>query len=183
MSKPSPTQRKILENAAGIANHYPFGRSQHGGWSGAIVACHRRGWFDSRGEITTAGLTAIDAATCIVLTVADHEKNGFVSLATTGFISEKHARSLIASIDRLVDPEAEPTDDAAFAFILDLMKPNGDCVDTGDRRLPLQVAMTLAPEAVSQWLDERPVPDEVMHRAPMTLTIERLQANIPQEAA
>lgn len=57
--KPTPTQRMILENAAGLADHRPSGRSQSGGWSGARVACNVNGWLDSAGRITTAGLRAI----------------------------------------------------------------------------------------------------------------------------
>ncbi|CDZ67669.1 Hypothetical protein NGAL_HAMBI2605_59500 [Neorhizobium galegae bv. orientalis] len=113
----------------------------------------------------------------IVLTVADHEKNGFVSLASTAFMAEDQARNLVTRIDGLVELDAEPGDEASFAFVLDLMRPNGDCVDTGERLLPLQVAMTLAPDAVSHWLGERPEPDEVINRPPMVLALDRFQTN------
>ena len=173
--KPTPTQRMILENAAGIADHRPFGRSQHGGWSGSYVACHRNGWLAGRsGEITTAGLRAIGRAASIVLTVADHEQNGFVALAETSVMLDDTARLLIMSVDALVDDDAEPDNKtAAYAFVLDLMAGNGDCIDTGKRMLPAQIAMSLAPEAVSRWLEERPEPDTVINRLPMLLQVER----------
>lgn len=59
MKKPTATQRKILETAAGVANHRPSGRSEHGGWSGAHVVCRCNGWTDNRGQITDAGREAI----------------------------------------------------------------------------------------------------------------------------
>lgn len=124
---------------------------------------------------TTDNTPSPEQAAYIMLTVGDFDNNGFVSLAATDLMHDDHARSLIADVDALVDPAAEPGDDASFAFILDLMRPNGDCEDTGKRRLPLQVAARLAPEAVSAWLSERPDPNTVMHRKPMALDIERLK--------
>lgn len=59
--KPTPTQRKILENlAAGRASSHgmPPGRSHAGGWDGAIMSLHRRGWINRDG-ITDAGRQAI----------------------------------------------------------------------------------------------------------------------------
>jgi hypothetical protein len=55
MKKPTLTQRKILETAAGLASHRPRGNSQHGGWSAAYLVCRRNGWTDDRGNITEAG--------------------------------------------------------------------------------------------------------------------------------
>ncbi|OHV24931.1 hypothetical protein EOS93_25265 [Rhizobium sp. RMa-01] len=57
--KPTPTQKKILENAAGIRTHYPKNRSESGGWSGANLVCRRNGWTDFSGNITNAGRAAI----------------------------------------------------------------------------------------------------------------------------
>lgn len=62
MKRPTPTQIKILEDAAGIRNHRPNGRSEHGGWSGALVVCRRNGWIDARGQITDAGRAALGKA-------------------------------------------------------------------------------------------------------------------------
>lgn len=59
MKKPSPTQRKVLENAAGIASHRPYGMSQHGGWISAKTACHRNNWLVEHDVITDAGRAAI----------------------------------------------------------------------------------------------------------------------------
>lgn len=173
MKTPSPTMRKILENAAGLANHRPSGRSQYGGWSESLVACHRNAWLVRSGEITPAGLEAIGVPLRIVLTVMDQEKHGFVAIAETSSMSAAVAAGLVASVDTLIDPDAEPGDDAAFAFILDLKTSNGDQIDTGKRMLTLQVAMSLAPEAVSHWLEERPEPDTVINRKPMRVQIER----------
>lgn len=59
MAKLSDTQRKILENFAGRdPPHRPSGRSQSGGWSGAIVACYRNGWLRD-GKITEEGRAAL----------------------------------------------------------------------------------------------------------------------------
>jgi len=57
--KPTPTQRKILENAAGVERHFPRGRSESGGWHGAFVVCRRNGWLDARDQITEAGRVAL----------------------------------------------------------------------------------------------------------------------------
>lgn len=103
----------------------------------------------------------------VVLTAADHEQNGFVALARWPAMTEGDARSFIAKQDALVDDDSEPDiKTAPFTFILDLVSSeNGDLIDTGKRCLPTQVAMNLAREQVSRWLDERPDPDSVMHRA------------------
>jgi len=102
----------------------------------------------------------------IVLTAADHERNGFVALAQWKGLDEHGARAFIAGEDAGVTDESEP--DLAtvpFTFILDLMnEENGDLVDTGKRILPTQAAMRLAPEQVRRWLEERPDPDSVMNR-------------------
>lgn len=102
----------------------------------------------------------------VILTVADHEQNGFVSLARWTGLSDTEARAFIASIDATVDDDAEPDNKtAAYAFILDLIDGNGDCIATGKRMLPTQVAMSLAPVQVRHWLEERPDPDRVMRRS------------------
>lgn len=108
----------------------------------------------------------------VVLTVADHEQNGFVALASWRFDSEAGARAFIKAHDDAVDPEAEPDiKTAPFTFILDLMDANGDMPDTGERLLPTQNAMKLAPEQVQKWLEERPEPDSVIDRAVPRLKI------------
>lgn len=104
--------------------------------------------------------------THVVLTVADRERNGFVSLARWPLMGEADARAFIDAADAQVSDESEPDIlTASFTFILDLMdEANGDMIDTGKRVLPTQVAMSLAPEQVRQWLEERPDPDSVMNR-------------------
>lgn len=103
----------------------------------------------------------------IVLTAADHEQNGFVSLAKWSNLTEAQARSFIDAIDASISDDAEPDiKTAPFTFILDLMDDsNWDCIDTGKRMLPMQVAMSLAPDEVRRWLDERPEPDCAANRA------------------
>ncbi len=97
----------------------------------------------------------------IILTVADHEKNGFIPLGRWTGIEHDQAMSIIAAIDTQIDTEAEPDIETAdFTFILDL-NDGSSLVDTGKRNLPLQIAMKLAPEEVSQWLVEKPEPDDV----------------------
>lgn len=99
------------------------------------------------------------------LTVADHDRNGFVSLAEWGPLPEQDARRFIAAIDAMVSDDAEPDiKTAPFTFILDLVAPNEDLIDTGKRHLPTQTAMSLAPEQVQHWLSARPDPDSVFHR-------------------
>lgn len=112
----------------------------------------------------------------IILTVADHEQNGFVELAAWKHLSDEEARELIAKVDGLVSDEMEPDETSSFAFILDLKSDDGwDLTDTGTRTLPTQVAMRLAPDAVQDWLDERPVPDTVFHRPSPVLDISVLR--------
>jgi hypothetical protein len=105
----------------------------------------------------------------VILTVADHDQNGFVALAKWPNLSEAEARAFIDAQDALVNDESEPDiKTAAFTFILDLMDDeNRDLVDTGKRQLPMQIAMSLAPDQVRRWLDERPVPDlAISHAVP-----------------
>jgi len=62
MKKPTITQRKILETAAGLADHRPQGRSQHGGWTSAYAVCRQNGWIGRDGKTTEAGMQAIGRA-------------------------------------------------------------------------------------------------------------------------
>ena len=119
------------------------------------------------GDLTSL-IERIEAATegafSVVLTVADHDQNGFVHLARWDGFSETAARQFIETIDDLVSDDSEPDNKtASFAFILDLWDGQ-DCIDNGNRSLPTQVAMSLAPEQVQNWLLERPDPDSVCDR-------------------
>lgn len=102
----------------------------------------------------------------VILTVGDHEKNGCIHLARWAFATEAAARIFIAEQDAIVDADAAEPDvtTSPFTFILDLMAGNYDLIDTGERNLPLQNAMALAPEQVRRWLDERPEPDDCISR-------------------
>jgi hypothetical protein len=101
----------------------------------------------------------------VVLTVGDHEKNGFVALAAWRFPSETAARAFMQEHDDAVEDGAEPDiKTAPFTFVLDLMAGIHDMLDNGNRNLPIQVAMKLAPDQVRRWLDERPEPDDVAGR-------------------
>jgi hypothetical protein len=101
----------------------------------------------------------------VVLTVADHEKNGFIALARWPFQNEAQARTFIAEQDAGVVPEAEPDiKTAPFTFILDLMTGPYEVTDNGKRLLPTQNAMALAPDQVRRWIDERPEPDDCIGR-------------------
>jgi hypothetical protein len=97
----------------------------------------------------------------VILTVGDHEQNGFVHLARWRFADEAEARRFIAEQDARVPEEAEPDHmTEPFTFILDLMAGPCDMIDNSERNLPMQNAMALAPEQVRHWLDERPEPDD-----------------------
>ncbi len=105
----------------------------------------------------------------VILTVADHEKNGFIALSRSNLLSEADARRVISATDALVDDDAEPDNKTApYTFILDLMGPNHTLVDNSNRLLPTQIAMSLAPDEVRQWLDERPDPDATYFLTPPT---------------
>jgi hypothetical protein len=107
----------------------------------------------------------------VVLTVADHEQNGFVALARWPRMHEAQARAFIEEQDSAVDDESEPDiNSASFTFILDLVQGNGDLIDCGNRCLPTQVAMSLAPEQVRWWLDKRPDPDSLIAAEPALIT-------------
>jgi len=103
----------------------------------------------------------------VVLTVADHEQNGFVSLARWIFPDEAAARTFIEAENAAIPEGAEPDHrdpDVAFTFILDLWDGPDYSAGTVDnsRNLPMQSVMRLAPDQVSRWLDERPNPDGEM---------------------
>ncbi|ESZ63765.1 hypothetical protein X728_09090 [Mesorhizobium sp. L103C120A0] len=102
----------------------------------------------------------------VILTAADHERNGFVALAKWSGLNLAEAKAFIDATDATVCDDSEPDSQTApFTFILDLMDDsNGDLLDTGKRMLPMQTAMALAPAEVRHWLEERPDPDSVMHR-------------------
>ncbi len=110
----------------------------------------------------------------IELTVADHEKNGFVTLAKWPRMPEAEARAILDAIDATIDDASEPDiKTAPFTFILDLCS-GYDLVDNGKRLLPTQVAMSLAQEQVSVWLDERPDPDSWANMGAPTLPLSAL---------
>jgi hypothetical protein len=97
----------------------------------------------------------------VVLTVADHEQNGFMSLARWQFPDEAAARAFIEAENAAIPDGAEPDHldpDVSFNFLLDLADGRWDVVDNS-RNLPLQAAMRLAPEQVRAWLAERPDPN------------------------
>jgi hypothetical protein len=97
----------------------------------------------------------------VTLTVADHDQNGFLSLARWQFFDGASARAFIAAADAAIPDGAEPDNrdpDVAFNFLLDLYSGQHDLEDNG-RNLPLQVAMRLAPDQVRAWLDKRPDPN------------------------
>lgn len=97
----------------------------------------------------------------VVLTVADHEQQGFLSLARWQFPNEAAARAFIATEDTLIPEGAEPDHrdpDVAFTFLLDLANGRWEVTDNG-RNLPLQAVMRLAPDQVRQWLTQRPDPN------------------------
>ena len=111
----------------------------------------------------------------IILTVADHEQNGFVALAAWNDLPEAQTRAIISAIDASISDEAEPDiKTAPFTFILDLMNGDEDLLDTGTRCLPMQIAMAIAPAQVQRWLNERPAPDSVFHQRPPIRSIAAL---------
>lgn len=114
----------------------------------------------------------------IVLTVADHDRNGFVELASWRGLCEIHARRLLERIDSLVSDESEPDDETTpFSFVLDLKTDDdGTIVDTTSRSLPMQIAMRLAPEQVQSWLIARPDPDSRSFYAVPSLPVDALDA-------
>jgi len=101
----------------------------------------------------------------VVLTVADHAWNGFISLGRFDFDNEEDARHLLDATDALIPDEAVPGDEADFWFLLDLHVGADpfpfDCIDTSARPLPLQIAQRLGGDAVTNWLAERPNPNRV----------------------
>jgi len=118
----------------------------------------------------------------VVLTAADHDQNGFVSLAKWIGMSESTARNFIAGIDAEVSDESEPDiKTVAYTFILDLWDGR-DCIDNGKRVLPTQIAMSLAPDQVRDWLLERPDPDSVVDRPiPILCARQTMQVEVHHE--
>lgn len=118
----------------------------------------------SRENESESGISVSERAEAtVVLTVCDHERNGFIGLARFGFPLMGDARRFVATVDAMVEDDAEPDrDEAPFWFLLDLHE--GDDVASmidNSRRLPTQVAHRVAPEAVNAWLAERPDPNLV----------------------
>lgn len=113
----------------------------------------------------------------IILTVADHMQNGFIALAQWPGISEPEARQIIFGIDHAVPHGSEPDIATAdFTFILGLISDDGcTLLDTGEKLLPTQISMRIAPDQVSQWLADRPDPDTSLWRAAPILPLKNLQ--------
>ena len=99
----------------------------------------------------------------IELCVGDHVQNGFCYLARWDRADEATCRAALDAIDELIDPEAEPDEKTEdYTFILDLWEDDLNMIDNNKRNLPLQIAMRIAPDQVSHWLDERPEPESVI---------------------
>jgi len=168
MTKISEPMYKAMRNLA-AGRHIGYGihdRSASGGLMGTIMALHRRGLLDGAGNLSATGREAVAPTMphTIILTVADHEKNGFVNIARMLYPNEACARKIIEAVDAKIDDDSEPDqDDASFWFILDLHLGDRDdqCTDTSRRRLPTQIARQIAPALVDAWLQERPDPDSV----------------------
>lgn len=103
------------------------------------------------------------------LTVADHEANGFVGLARWRIADMAQGEQLLAELDRLTPSEAagDPKTDP-YTFIMDLRGADDDLLQTSQLCLPLQIAMRLAPERVTWWMNTRPDPDSLAHLWPPT---------------
>lgn len=106
----------------------------------------------------------------VVLTVADHDWNGFIGLARMSFGDEEEARTFLRKVDALIDGSSEPDqEDAAYWFILD-RHPGGrtdDLEETSERRIPTQVAQRIARKQVDAWLSGRPDPNLVTGPIPL----------------
>ncbi len=115
--------------------------------------------------ITEAQTNTNHAACRVTLTAADHDQNGFVKLASWVSASKEVAMQFIADVDALVTDESEPNiKTAGYTFVLDLWTSPHTFEHSGERCLPTQVAMRLAPEQVRAWLAERPDPDAAFFR-------------------
>lgn len=103
----------------------------------------------------------------LVLTVADHLKDGFVNLAHWKFDKLEDAREALSAVNGLL-PDDNPADAHAddFNFILDLHEGELDNHTDDSDLLTMQVAMKLAPDQVSEWLSDRPDPDSISHAIP-----------------
>lgn len=61
--KPTPTQRRILENVRDgrrIDDGRAFTQSAAAGWGCSIDSCIRAGWLDRSEELTDAGRAALE---------------------------------------------------------------------------------------------------------------------------
>lgn len=107
----------------------------------------------------------------IVLTVADHEKNGFIYLARWTLESRAAAMEAARQVSEAISAEEEPDSrESAYNFVLDVEGPSGDWEQPENTRyLPMQLAMRLALDPVRRWLAERPEPDDVLNRIPVTM--------------
>ena len=92
----------------------------------------------------------------LILTVADHEANGFIALARFN-MPRAFCEAAIQVVNGLIEPGSCDRGNDAFNFILD-MWDDGGTVGESDT-LPLQMAMRLAPDQVQAWLNERPDPE------------------------
>lgn len=98
----------------------------------------------------------------IILTVADHEQDGFLALAHWPVTSMADGLAAIRAVDASIsDEEAGDSKVDAFNFLLDLHSDAHNCDDTSEKCLPLQLAMRIAPDAVQNWLNTRPNPNKM----------------------
>lgn len=99
----------------------------------------------------------------LVLTVADHTQNGFISLARFAMPSKEAARAACDEINALIDPDSVDVGSDDYTFILDIWEVSGEptwgCSDNSNM-FPSQIAMRLAPDQVREWLATRPDPNK-----------------------
>ena len=96
----------------------------------------------------------------ISLTAVDFDQNGFVELARIHMDNLTDAEDTIRAVERATPNEASPSpEDDSFGFILDGFISVDDVLVETEKVLPLQTAMRIAPDQVTNWLHQRPDPD------------------------
>lgn len=105
----------------------------------------------------------------VVLTVCDHEKNGFISLAKWFFENDELAKKFINHIEELIKIE-ENKNEENCSFIIEINGTTNDIRFTSIN-LNLKHALLIAPEQVRSWLAEKPDPEKTFFRAVPTLEI------------
>lgn len=104
------------------------------------------------------------------LTVADHDQNGFHALAVFPSFNDDKIKDDFGALNKLFPQEEFDIAKAeSHSFLIDIRDSDGDLYD--QITVPLQFANLIAEDAVREWQNKRPNPDDALMSGHMPMCL------------